>query len=202
MPELDGYEATGRIRAKEGDARHTWIVAMTAHAMPGDRDKCLAAGMDDYVAKPMTLESMRAAIERFAARGETPIAAEKPTPARLERRQARDASRLLEASRGNPAVLQRLKDLYRTFVAEQLAALRVAVLDRSAEDIERIAHRCIGASAVAGMNQLADLFEELEGRARQRDLAPMSALLGRAEQEFAETKLFLEQLGGTASAAA
>ncbi len=77
MPEMDGYEATARIRQKEAPGQHAWIVAMTAHAMPGDRDKCLAAGMDDYVAKPMGLESMRGALERYAARFEgSPLANE------------------------------------------------------------------------------------------------------------------------------
>ncbi|HZP13932.1 MAG TPA: response regulator [Nevskiaceae bacterium] len=66
MPEMDGYQAAAEIRKREGPDRHTWIVAMTAHVLPGYREKCLAAGMDDYVAKPATQESLQAAIERFA----------------------------------------------------------------------------------------------------------------------------------------
>jgi HPt (histidine-containing phosphotransfer) domain-containing protein len=167
--------------------------------MPGDRDKCLAAGMDDYVPKPMTLDSMRAALERFAAREQAwPEAAPR---AATERAPAKDGSRLLDASRGNTATLQRLKDLYRNFVTEQLALLRVAAGNRIAADIERIAHRCVGTSAVAGMNQLAELFEKVEHSGRTGELDGVAAVLTEIEREFAEAAAFLEQLQLRASAA-
>jgi CheY-like chemotaxis protein len=65
MPEMDGYAATGEIRKREGDSRHTPICAITANALAGDRDKCLAAGMDDYVSKPISLPDLQAALERL-----------------------------------------------------------------------------------------------------------------------------------------
>ncbi len=66
MPALDGYATTREIRHREiASRRHIWIVALTAHAMTGDREKCLAAGMDDYLSKPVTLERMRATLHRF-----------------------------------------------------------------------------------------------------------------------------------------
>jgi CheY-like chemotaxis protein len=70
MPGVDGYEATARIRALEGAGRRTPIIAVTASAMQGDRERCIAVGMDDYIAKPMRLEVLRAALEPHLGEGE------------------------------------------------------------------------------------------------------------------------------------
>jgi signal transduction histidine kinase/CheY-like chemotaxis protein len=71
MPEMDGYEATQRIREREGEQRHTPIVAMTASAMPEDRKRCLDAGMDDYISKPVRQDTLRSAVSRWLVRPES-----------------------------------------------------------------------------------------------------------------------------------
>ena len=74
MPLLDGYEATAQIRETETPERRTPIVALTASAMQQDREKCLAAGMDDYLAKPVTRDALRSVLERWCSGAATPPA--------------------------------------------------------------------------------------------------------------------------------
>jgi two-component system, sensor histidine kinase and response regulator len=73
MPDLDGYEVTRKIRQRERRGIRTWIIAMTANAMVGDREKCLTAGMDDYISKPLRSVELRAALQRGAARSVNPL---------------------------------------------------------------------------------------------------------------------------------
>jgi CheY-like chemotaxis protein len=67
MPEMDGFAATAEIRKREGGSKHTPIVAMTAHAMQGDRQRCIESGMDEYVTKPVSIEGLKQALEKAEA---------------------------------------------------------------------------------------------------------------------------------------
>jgi CheY-like chemotaxis protein len=65
MPEMDGFDATREIRKNEAEGRHTPVIAMTASALSGDRERCLAAGMDDYISKPIKMHVVAAVLERW-----------------------------------------------------------------------------------------------------------------------------------------
>ena len=81
MPEMGGLEATHAIREREGKDRHVPIVALTAHAMQGDRERCLAAGMDGYLSKPIDVNSLLVTVEQFGAGTPTPAESAEPTRA-------------------------------------------------------------------------------------------------------------------------
>jgi two-component system sensor histidine kinase/response regulator len=207
MPELDGYDATAEIRRRERGQRHTWIIAMTAHAMVGDRDRCLAAGMDDYIAKPVSTEVLKDALERFAQRSpaiidKKPMAAAAATPAAAaplpkSAVATTDFAQLRQITKGNVALLRRLAELYVNQTAEQLAMLRAALSERSAADIQRIAHRCTGSSGTVGMIAMANLFEKLEQAGKNGQLNVAEQLTADIESAFVGVRASVKALASS-----
>jgi signal transduction histidine kinase/CheY-like chemotaxis protein/HPt (histidine-containing phosphotransfer) domain-containing protein len=188
MPELDGYAATAAIRQEEGAARHTPIIALTAHALRGEREKCLAAGMDDYLSKPIMPAALDAALGRWIARAQ---AGELPAPA-VEQIEAEEAGVLdretLEALRrldpgGGKNVLPQLVAAFTRTTPPRLAQLRAAVAGADAAAIQCEAHTLKGSGASLGARQLARLCEELELLAQGGDMAHAAEVLERLEVE-------------------
>jgi CheY-like chemotaxis protein len=181
MPEMDGLEATEQIRQRQNDRgrypnykAHMVIVAMTASAMPGDREKCLAAGMDDYLSKPVRPEDVRAVIERWATKAsleDTAVARDSAvetanvlvsTEMIMNDKPPVDMDRLNEFTEGNPENMTELVTLYVTQTTGQLEQLAVAVKGSDAPTIKRLAHSCAGASATCGMQRIVVPLRELE----------------------------------------
>src|SRR5205085_8469495 len=137
MPEMDGYAATAEIRRREREQgvapRRTPIVAMTANALKGDAEKCLAAGMDDYLPKPVTVQRLEAVLTRW--RPPTgPGAPDEAVDAR-----ALAALRDLQGA-GRPDLLAELIAVYLRDTSPRLAALHEAVAHADAEALRRAAH--------------------------------------------------------------
>ena len=169
LPDLDGYEATRLIRcAATAVLNHNVpIVAMTAHAMAGDREKCLASGMNDYVAKPISRATLEQAVERWTASGAPAIPA-RPAPPAPDANQPLefDAEDLLERLGGNTELARRILGRFLEDMPPQLAALAQAVQDGNGEAIRRAAHTIKGAAANASgteIRRLALKMEQLSG---------------------------------------
>ncbi len=207
MPEMDGLEATRVIRERQRDRTNfpnykspTIIVAMTASAMQGDREKCLAAGMDDYMAKPVRPEDMRAMMERWGAAAgvskseDVPAKAAPPGPAPDAPAAAVppvDMARLMDFTEGNQENLRELIELYLKQTGEQLEQLLAAIRASNAPEVRRLAHSCAGASATCGMARLVPLLRELERQGHEGQLTSAQKVCAEASQEFERIRLFL-----------
>ena len=181
MPEMDGYEATAEIRHREAKTKHMPIVAMTAHALAGDRAKCIAAGMDDYITKPVKLEELKRVLELFCNNASGADAA--PLV---------DVERMHEMMGDEAGELSELVSLYLDEMGKNLNKLDAAVAAGDHLEIELLAHNCAGTSANCGMNAVAIPFRELEDAGRTDHLAIAPVALAQAHKLFAQTRDFLE----------
>ncbi len=174
MPEMDGLEATCRIRA-EGPSAQPRIVAMTANAMQGDREACLAAGMDDYLAKPIRPEQLAAVIAATPNR-----AADRPRVTVLDP----SALARLRAIAPNAEALARLVASFLDNGAVLIAKLAEAAGAGDAEALRRHAHTLKSNAASFGATALAEHCAALEAQTRAGDLAGAGAAVNRIAEEF------------------
>lgn len=196
MPELDGYAATGQIRDREGDGWRLPIIAMTANALAGDRERCLEAGMDDYLPKPVRADALDKVLARWVRRGDgAAIVQPAPAPGGEAGTAAPDA---LDAPPLDGQALRGLRDLgdgdefvdelIALFLAEapgRIAAMRFAVGIGAAQGLEREAHTLRGSAANLGAVPLADLCQELQATGGSGQLGLALALLAQLEGELA-----------------
>jgi two-component system sensor histidine kinase/response regulator len=189
LPVLDGYQATAEIRRREGTTRHTPIVAMTA-GVPEDRERCLAAGMDDHIAKPVLLAEVEAILARWVGSGtSTPTTPAGPAvPAQsgvavLDERRLTELGRV-DATGNGPALVSRLVESFLDRIPVDLADLRAALDQEDAARVARIAHRLRGAAATVGSSGMVTLCEQLEVLAHTGSTPVMGELLDRLENEF------------------
>jgi CheY-like chemotaxis protein len=168
MPEMDGMEATAAIREREKKlGRHVPILAMTAHAMRGDKERCLAAGMDGYVSKPIDPAELFREIDRCvdAPKGGS-IVPEKPE---VDSEGQIDRASLLERVEGDQELLAEMIHLFLDDVPNLMATMRDALQRRDMKVLECSAHSLKGAAANLSAGSASAAASQLEQDARKND---------------------------------
>jgi PAS domain S-box-containing protein len=184
MPEMDGLEASRRIHREWPGAERPRIIAMTANAMQGDREACLAAGMDDYISKPIHVDRLAAALDRCTPESTQPDRV--LDPAALEQ---------LRAGAGDAAFIAELVDTFARDAPALLDALRHALGDADAEEVRRGAHTLKSNARVFGATRLAELCQAIEAMARAETLEGAAELLDQLDGEYARVERALLAAG-------
>jgi CheY-like chemotaxis protein/HPt (histidine-containing phosphotransfer) domain-containing protein len=206
MPEMDGYEATRQIRLWEKTYQTgkpaMIIVAMTAHAMAGAREKCLAAGMDDFVSKPVAPNKMAEVIGKWLNRpgfGDQPSAPPSrssrshPDPALRGKPQPELATTLERRLNGDRALGLRLITIFIEDTPAKLTELREALAAVELSKARRLAHALSGSTAVIGVQEMHQALRDLEALCRNDELIPARMVFTKIEKIYAELEDELRQ---------
>ncbi|HEX8196386.1 MAG TPA: response regulator [Pyrinomonadaceae bacterium] len=203
MPEMDGYAATTEIRKREANKKRTPVIAITANALKGEREKCLAAGMDDYLPKPFNKEELSVVIKRWLTTDSTisanssqqllhqsitPIeysAKESPTNDKFQTTLMEVKSRLavLEAEVGDE-MIETIISIFLEDAQERLQNLRHLTEHPEPKELEHQAHALRGSCSNIGANEMASLCEQIEEQAETNQLANLEFLMGELEDAF------------------
>ena len=195
MPEMDGFEATAEIRRREAvqtKGRRIPIVALTAGAVEGDREKCLAVGMDDYVTKPFSLDQLERVLRRWL-----------PAERKAEKSAPRIDLQVLEnmhalGGNGGTSLVTKLIGIYLSDAPKRLRSLQEAVARGDRVTMGRAAHAFRSASANLGAAALTELCRRMESLGRAGSTNGAGGLLAEIETEYAQVAAELSAHAGNA----
>jgi HPt (histidine-containing phosphotransfer) domain-containing protein len=205
MPELDGFAATAAIRAQERTSgAHIPIIAMTARAMHGDRERCLAAGMDSYISKPLEIETFAQVVATLAPS----LVKEHESPADLPAHESDigasskpifDHDRLRAQTLGKPDLLAKVIGLFLADYPQQLAEIRAAAAAGDARRAEAVIHSLRGTLRSLGADAAHATASTIESLARQGDLDAVMGMCAELERELERLCVAFEEAGLCAS---
>jgi PAS domain S-box-containing protein len=201
MPEMDGYEATREIRHREeSEERHVPIIAMTANALRGDKEKALDAGMDDYVSKPVNSGELAEVLKRWMPQHEDlpeqdtrELGPDTGSTATVTRAGSPlDESVLADLKEVGPDFLSRLARIFLRDAPSQLTALEESARGGDWSSVGRISHALKGNCSAVGAAGMAEMCAELQVATATRDIARAQELHGHLEEEFGRVRSALE----------
>ena len=193
MPEMDGFEATRAIVERWPESKRPRIIAMTGNALLGDREKCLAAGMDDYLSKPIRPGDIRGIIEKWGLPGNSTEEKKLPLAPKVETPDGPpvEMDRLNDLTDNNADSLREVVEMYFKQTSAQFEQIKTALRTGHADEVRRVAHSCAGASATLGMMQLGQLMRDLEKEGAAGALTNATKICEDAVREYSSVKKFL-----------
>jgi two-component system sensor histidine kinase/response regulator len=198
MPRMDGYATTAEIRRREAGRQHTIVIAMTAFAHDGARERCFAAGMDDYISKPVRLEALEAALTRWVplkamSNGQNGIA-RAMSPSSCESIDPEVMIELLDLSRSCESgdFLGELIDMFYAELDARVASIREAWSRGDPGELDERAHEFKGSCLSLGLTRMASLCGQIETLGREGTVAAVPALLGQIEHEARAVRPLLD----------
>ena len=209
MPEMDGFEATRIIREKEMDKKHNIIVAMTAHAMEGDRRKCIDAGMDDYISKPISPQEMFSVIRKWV-KAKMEDAGYEVEPKEVQVTQSAAVLAQMETGKEQASPVnmksamerfdndmeffKKMVDEFLSYVPEQIKSLEEAVKSGKADEVNNIGHSIKGAAGMLSADMVSYVALSIENKGRDNDLTDISVLVEILKSEILQLELFAKTL--------
>ncbi|GHA79056.1 response regulator [Cognatilysobacter bugurensis] len=204
MPVMDGFEATACIRARVDTVARIPVVAVTAQAMQGDRERCLAAGMDDYITKPVQVRDFRRALERWLpaepvrrrppaeeVEGSSLVPAAEEAPPALDPNVVAQLRELAEAS--DPMLLSQIFEAFQIDTAHRIQTLREASAAADAGLLRRTAHALKGACANIGAARMAELAQTLESLGRLGTVTGCDPLIDELHAAYEQVRAVIDR---------
>ena len=187
MPELDGYAAATEIRRRQNGGPRIPIVAMTASAMQGERDRCLAAGMDDYVTKPIDRRRLQEVLDQWLGAA---VPAPRSDDVPVDSGAALDLSHLQSIVGHEPATIRSYLELFHQATGPLVADVGGAIQRRDAAAVARVAHTLRGSCGSIGASGMADVVGRLEDRSRSGEWDAIEELYRHLEQSYQQVRTF------------